>query len=144
MTDEDIILRENGVQKARSLHRVAPEERFLRVEASRRRVETKKRRIVTQQDRPSGHRRVYLTTKVAAKHGAMLGCSGCVGLGPHTDVCRVRLEKALADGRADPVETPMPACYTNFTERADGFTDGVGTRRTQRTQRIAAKRDAEK
>ena len=31
MTDEDIILRENGVQKARSLHRVAPEERFLRV-----------------------------------------------------------------------------------------------------------------
>ena len=65
---------------------------------------------MTQQDQgPSGHRRVYLTTKVVAKHGATLGCSGCVGLGPHTDACRVRLEKALADGRADPVETPMPA-----------------------------------
>ena len=30
MTDEHIILTENGVQKARSLHRVPPEERFER------------------------------------------------------------------------------------------------------------------
>ena len=29
MTDEHIILTENGVQKARSLHRVPPEERFV-------------------------------------------------------------------------------------------------------------------
>ena len=29
MTDEHIILTENGVQKARSLHRVPPEERFM-------------------------------------------------------------------------------------------------------------------
>ena len=30
----------------------------------------------------------------------MPGCSGCVGLGPHTEACRVRLGKALADERA--------------------------------------------
>ena len=64
--------------------------------------------MVTQQDQgPSGHARLYLTTKVAARHGATPGCSGCVGLGPHTEACRVRLEKALADERADPVETPI-------------------------------------
>ena len=28
-----------------------------------------------------------LTTRVVAKHGATLGCSGCVGLGPHTEAC---------------------------------------------------------
>ena len=49
---------------------------------------------------PSGHRRVYLTTKVVARLGATLGCSGCVGLGPHTERSRVRLEMALADERA--------------------------------------------
>ena len=55
--------------------------------------------IVTQQDQgPSGHRRVYLTTKVVARHGATLGCS--VGLGQHTEACRMRLEKSLADERA--------------------------------------------
>ena len=96
-----------------------------------------------------------------------------VVLGPHTEACRVRLEKALADERASagPVGTgvgpivepatesqepapvaqqepassssglaaPMP---THPSERADGFTDGVT--RTQRAQRSAAKRDANK
>ena len=57
--------------------------------------------IVTQQDQgPSGHRRVYLTTKIVAKHGGTPGCSGCVGLGPHTDACRMRLEKALSHEKA--------------------------------------------
>ena len=73
--------------------------------------------IVTQQDQgPSGHRRVYLTTKVVAKHGATPGCSGCVGLGPHTDASRVRLEKALADERADPVEAPVGPITEPATE----------------------------
>ena len=72
------------------------------------RADNLKATIVTQQDLgPSGHRRVYLTTWVVARHGATPGCSGCVGLGPHTEACRVRLEKALADERADPVEAPV-------------------------------------
>ena len=62
----------------------------------------------TQQDQsPSGRRRVHLTTRVVARRGATLGCSGCVGLGPHTEACRVRLEKALADERADAVKAPV-------------------------------------
>ena len=48
-----------------------------------------------------------LTTKVVGRHGATPGCSGCVGLGPHTEACRVRLENALSDERADPVEAPV-------------------------------------
>ena len=73
--------------------------------------------IVTQQDQgPSGHRRVYLTTRVVARHGATPGCSGCVGLGPHTEACRVRLEKALADERADPVEAPVGSIPEPATE----------------------------
>ena len=73
--------------------------------------------IVTQQDQgPSGHRRVYLTTRVVARHGATPGCSGCVGLGPHTEARRVRLEKAVADERADPVEAPVGPITEPATE----------------------------
>ena len=65
------------------------------------RAENLKATIVTEQDQgPSGHRRVHLTTKVVARFGATHGCSGCVGLGPHTEGCRVRLERALPDERA--------------------------------------------
>ena len=72
------------------------------------RAENLKATIVTQQDQgPPGHRRVYLTSGVVARHGATPGCSGCVGLGPHTEACRERLEMALADERADPVEAPV-------------------------------------
>ena len=72
---------------------------------------------MTQQDQgPSGHRRVYMTTWVVARHGAAPGCSGCVGLGPHTEACRVRLEKALADERADPVGTPLGPITEPATE----------------------------
>ena len=125
MTDEHIILTEKWVQKARSLHRVPPEERFVISEFKKvrglpwnGRAENLKATIVTQQDQgPSGHRRVNLTTKGRSKrHGATPGCSGCVGLGPHTEVCRVRLEKALADEREDPIETPVGPITEPATE----------------------------
>ena len=78
MTDEHIILTGNGVQTARSLHRVPPEERFVisllkkvRGLPWNGRAENLKATIVTHQDQgPSGHRRVYLTTRVVARHGA--------------------------------------------------------------------------
>ena len=115
MTDENIILTENCVQKARSLQRVPPEERFVigglkkvRGLPVKGKAENFQATIVTQQDQgQSGHRRVYLTTKVAARHSATPDCSGTVGLGPHTEACQFRLEKALADERADPVEAPV-------------------------------------
>ena len=173
MTHEHIILTENGVQKARSLHRVPPEERFVISELKKvrglpcnGRAENLKATIVTQQDQgPSGHRRVCLTTRVVARHGATPGCSGCVVLGPHTEACRVRLEKACPVGAgigpiAEPAtepQQPAPAAQqepassssgpavpmpTQPSERAVGFTDGVGSTRTQRAQGNAAKRDA--
>ena len=81
------------------------------------RAENLKATIVTQQDQgPSGHRRVYLTTRVLARHGATPGCNGCVGLGPHTEACRVRLEKALAEERTDPVEAPVGSNTHRATE----------------------------
>ena len=109
---------------ARSLDRVPPGERFVISELKKvrrlpwnGRAENLKATIVTQQDQvPSGHRRVYLTTKVVARHGATPGCSGCVGLAPHTEACRVRLEKALADERADLVEAPVGPILEPATE----------------------------
>ena len=100
MTAEHITLTESGVQKARPLHRVPPEERFVISELKKvrglpwnGRAENLKATIVTQQDQgPSGHRRVYLTTQVVARHGATPGCSGSVGLGPHTEACPGRRE----------------------------------------------------
>ena len=67
------------VQKARSLHRVPPEERFVISELKKvrglpwnGRAANLKATIVTQQDQaPSGHRRVYLTTRVVARHGRL-------------------------------------------------------------------------
>ena len=51
---------------------------------------------MSQQDHgPSGHRRVYLTNKTVKQYSTTPGCSGCLGMGPHTEVCRVRLEKAI-------------------------------------------------
>ena len=72
---------------------------------------------MTQQDQgPSGHRRVSLTTKVVARRGATPRCSASVGLGPHTEACRVRLEKALADERAS--AGPVGAAVGPTTELA--------------------------
>ena len=68
------------------------------------RAENLKATIVTQQDQgPSGHRRVYLTIRVVARHGATPGC-------------RVRLEKALAEERADPIEAPVGSNTQPATE----------------------------
>ena len=115
MTDErHIVLTENGIQNGRSLHRVPPEERFVISEFQKvrgllwnGRAENLKATIVTWQDQgPSG----------VARHGPTPGCSGCVGLGPHTEACRVRLEKALADERADPAETPIGPITEPATE----------------------------
>ena len=91
MTDEHIILTENGVQKARSLHRVPPEERFVISELKKvrglpwnGRAENLKATIVTQQTKAHLDIDVCYLTRVVARHGATPGCSGCVGLGPHT------------------------------------------------------------
>ena len=92
MTDEHITLTESGVEKAKSLHRVPLEDKFVINELEVRgllwnsRAETLKATIVTQQEKgPPGHRRVYLTTKVVARFGATTGCRVCVG--PHTEGC---------------------------------------------------------
>ena len=95
MTDDHIILSENGVHKERSLHCVPREQRFVISELKKVRrlpwsgkAENLKATIVTQQEQsPFG--------QVVARHGTTPGCSGCVGLGPHTKACRVRLEKAF-------------------------------------------------
>ena len=126
-TDEDIILRENGVQKARSLHRVALEERFLRVKQEGGNL---KATIVTQQDQgPSGHGRVYLTTKVVAKHGATLAVA--VSVWDHTQTlveCDWKrhwpmgeqiLSKRLCQRLHHPVL--LRRCQHNLAERADGY-----------------------
>ena len=81
--DEHIILTENGVQKARSLHRVPLEQRFVISELKKVRGTSLERQggeLVSNDcdatgPRPSGHRRVYLTTKVVARLGATPGCS---------------------------------------------------------------------
>ena len=80
---------------------------------------------VTQQDQgPSGHRRVYLTIRVAARHGETPGCSGCAALGQHTETCRVRLEKALADERASagPIGTGVGPITEPATESKEPAT----------------------
>ena len=125
--------------------------------------------IHTRQDQgPSGHRRVYLTTRVVARHGATRLAAVVVSVWDHTEACRVRLEKALADERTDPVEAPVGPntkranesqeptptatssspvlprrCQQNFqNEQMDSLME-LGPQE-QRTQRSAAKRDANK
>ena len=87
-----------------------------------------------------------------ARHGATPGCSGCVGLGPHTEACRLRLERALAYERAsassvgaavgpitesqEPAGTARASVFiirsccadanTKPSERADGFSMELG------------------
>ena len=107
MTDECIILTENEAQKVKSLHRVTPKEKFLVGELEKARefpwhdvAENLKSAIETRQDqRPSGHRRMHLTIEIAMKIGATLGCSGCAGSRSHTEACRVRSRRTLADAK---------------------------------------------
>ena len=107
MTDECIILTENGIQKVRSLHRVTPKEKLLISELEKAREfpwndvgENLKSAIETRQDQDSsGHRRMHLTIEIVLRIGATPGCSCCARSKSHTEACRVRSRRALADER---------------------------------------------
>ena len=94
MTDECILPTVNGVQKAKSLHRVTPKEKFLINELEEARkfpwidvAENLKSAIVTHQDQgSSGHRRVRLTIEIVMRIGATPGCSGCAGSISHGSI----------------------------------------------------------
>ena len=63
-------------------------------------AENLKSAIETHQDQgSSGHRRMRLTIKIVMRIGATPGCSGCAGSRSHTDACRVRSRRALADAK---------------------------------------------
>ncbi|CAK0840370.1 unnamed protein product, partial [Prorocentrum cordatum] len=121
LTDEHLVLTVDGVKKARSVHRLPVDERYVKEELAKVKglpwngtASDLKAPIVSQQDQgPSGHRRLYLTRAIVQKYGPTPGCSGCAGLGPHTEVCRARLEKMVADAAAGPrgiaVGTPLAA-----------------------------------
>ena len=79
-------------------------------------AENSKSAIETRQDQDSsGHRRMRLTIEIVMRIGATPGCSGCVGLGSHTE-SRVRSRRTSADERADPVETPIGPITEPATE----------------------------
>ena len=107
MTDECISLSENGVQKAKSLHRVTTKEKFLISELEKARefpwndvAENLKSAIETRQDQDSsGHRRTHLTIKFVMWVGATPVWSGCAGSRSHTEACRVRSRRTLADAK---------------------------------------------
>ena len=107
MTDECIILTENGIQKAKSLHHVTLKEKFLISELEEARefpwnnvAENLKSAIDTRQDQDSsGHRRVCLTIEIVMRIGATPRCSGCAGSRSHTEACRVRSRRTLADAK---------------------------------------------
>ena len=107
MTDECIVLTENGVEKAKSLHRVTPKEKFLINELENAReslwndvAENLKSAIETHQDQgSSGHRRMRLTIEIVMRIGATPACSGCAGSRSHTEACRVRSRRTLADAK---------------------------------------------
>ena len=75
----------DGVHKAKSLHRVTPKEKFLISELAKAQeipwndvTENLKSAIETHQDQgPSGHRRMRLTIKIVMRIGPTPGCSGC-------------------------------------------------------------------
>ena len=97
----------HGVQKAKSLHRVTPKEKFLISELEKARkvpwndvAENLKSAIETHQDQgPSGHRRMRLTIEIVMRIGATPGCNGFAGSRSHTEACRVRSRRTLADSK---------------------------------------------
>ena len=103
MIDECIVLTENGVQKAKSLHRVTCEEKFLISKLEKARefplndvAENLMSAIETSQDQgSSGHRRMRLTIKIVMRIGATSGYSGCAGWRSHTEACRVQSRKNI-------------------------------------------------
>ena len=88
-------------------HRMAPKEKFLIRELEKARdlpcsdvAENLKSAIEMHQDHgSSGHRRVRLTTKIVMRVGATPGCRGCVGSRSHTEACRMRSRRTLADAK---------------------------------------------
>ena len=63
-------------------------------------AENLKSAIETRQDQDSsGHRRTHLTIKFVMWVGATPGCSGCAGSRSHTEACRVRSRRTLADAK---------------------------------------------
>ena len=107
MTDECIVLTENGVQKAKSLHRVTPKEKFLISELEKAReffwnnvAEYLKSALETRQDQDSSrHRRMHLTIEIVLRIGATPGRSGCAGSRSHTVACQVRSRRTLVDAK---------------------------------------------
>ena len=107
MTDECIIPSENGIQKTKSLHRVALKEKFLISELEKARTcpwndvaENLKSAIETRQDQDSsGHRRMRLTIEIVMRIGATPGCRGCARSTSHKEACRVRSRRTLADAK---------------------------------------------
>ena len=125
MTHECIILTENGVQKAKFLHRVTPKEKFLISESENAReffswndvAENLKAAVETHQDQdPSGHRRMRLTVEIVMRIGATPGCSGCAGSRPHTEPCRVRSRRILADAKDSESSTAVGAGIESITK----------------------------
>ena len=107
MTDKCIIPSEDGIHQAKSLRRMTPEEKFLISELEKARefpwndvAENLKSAIATRQDQDSsGHRRMRLTIEIVMRIGATPGCSGCAGSRSHTEACRVRARRTLADAK---------------------------------------------
>ena len=51
-------------------------------------------------------KRVYLRQNILDKYGRTAGCSGCLGIGQHTEECRARVEQEMVDkGDAIKIET---------------------------------------
>ena len=106
-TDKCIISSENGVQKAKSLQRASPKEKFFISELEEARefpwndvAEILKSAMETRQDQgSSGHWRMHLTIEIVLRIGATPGCSGCAGSRSHTEVCRVRSRRTLVDAK---------------------------------------------
>ena len=181
MTDEHIVLAENGVQKARSLQRVPPEERFVigglkkvRGLPVKGKAENLQATIVTQQDQgQSGHRRVYLTTKVAASTVQRLAAVA-VSVWDHIQkpvnsdwkrhwptreqiLSKHQLDRSLSlppspknqhrqHSRSQRLHHPvlLRRCQQKTFRTSRWIHRWVGTTRTKRAPRSAAKRDANK
>ena len=63
-------------------------------------AENLKSAIETHQDQdPSGHRRMRLTTKIVMRIGATPGCSGYARSTSHTEALRVQSRRTLADAK---------------------------------------------
>ena len=96
-----------GFRRRKSLHRVTPKEKFLISELEKARefpwndvTENLKSAIEMRQDQgSSGHRRMRLTIEIVMRIGATAGCSGCARSRFHTEACRVRSRRTLAEAK---------------------------------------------